>query len=197
MHLIDLVNDEGDAAADGVEGRVSLADLASELGIGFHHRRALRSVLERSSRMVSERVELEDYRSPGLVLVIVGVQRAAELDPNSYEEDSACAALRSILRDGPEVGVHTVLVADTFAGLTRRLGPDALDDVSVRIAGQLSGDQDRQNVLDAYQPIEIRHHQLVLFDRDRDRRQKFRPYGPITQSWLTLASLDARLGHDS
>jgi hypothetical protein len=95
------------------------------------------------------------------------------------------------------VGVHTVLIADSLSGLQRRLGGGVLDDIAIRIAGQLGSDQERQQILDVYRPIDLRGSQLSMFDRERNLRLKFRPYGPVNSGWLTLAALDARLTSES
>lgn len=190
-HVVDLVNDEG--GVGGAERRVSLAELCAASGASLHRRRGLPALVAETAELVRERTTLEDYRSPGRLLLLFGVQRASELDPESYDDDSPASALRFILRDGPEVGVHVCLVANTLAGLTRRLGSGALDDISIRIAGHLPTDQERQQMLDAYRALDLRPNQLVLFDRESDLRAKFRPYGPVTTQWLTLAPLEAQM----
>jgi hypothetical protein len=197
VQLVDLVNDEGDAVDGDDSRRVSLSELCSTLSLETHRRRALGKIIGETSTLVAERVQLEDYRSPGRLLVLVGVQRASELDPENYDDDSVSRALQGILRDGPEVGVHTVLIADSLSGLQRRLGGGVLDDIAIRIAGQLGSDQERQQILDVYRPIDLRGSQLSMFDRERNLRLKFRPYGPVNSGWLTLAALDARLTSES
>ncbi|HUC14658.1 MAG TPA: FtsK/SpoIIIE domain-containing protein [Acidimicrobiales bacterium] len=191
-HVIDFINDEGEAASHRGDTRIPLSELCQSLGLHVHRRRALDTTLDETAQIVAERIALEDYRSVGRLLVLFGVQRATGLDPESFEDDTPAAALQSILRDGPEVGVHTVIVADTLAGLQRRLGPSALEHVGLRLAGRLGSDQDRQQVLDEYRSVDLRAHQLALFDRERDSRLKFRPYGPVTHDWLTVTSLDAQ-----
>jgi S-DNA-T family DNA segregation ATPase FtsK/SpoIIIE len=191
-HVVDFVNDEGGAGGEP-DRRMSLEELCGEINVTLHRRRALEKLLEDTALLVRDRSTLEDYRSPGRLLVLFGVQRATGLDPEDLDDDSPAANLRLVLREGPEVGVHTVLVTDTLSGLTRRVGTDALDHVTFRVAGQLATDQDRHQVLDLYQPLDLRRNQLVLFDRERDRRVKFRPYGPITESWLTVSSLDDQI----
>jgi hypothetical protein len=194
--VVDLVNDEGDSLDRGDDRRLSVSDLCSALNVTAHHRRALDAVLRETAHLVAERIALNDYRSPGRLLVLFGVQRASELDPEDYDEDSLSNALQTIMRDGPEVGIHTVLVADGQSALQRRLGTGALDHVAIRIAGRLGSEQERQQILDAYQAIDIRPNQLVIFDRERDQRQKFRPYEPVTHGWLTVAALDAQFQVD-
>lgn len=195
-HLVDLVSDEGGTAPGG-DRVIALAELCDSFGVSSHRRRGLSDLILETANLVRERLELEDYHADSRLLILVGAQRASDLNPEDYDEDSLAANLRLILRDGPEVGVHTVVIADTLANVYRRLGTDCLDDVAFRIAGRLPTDQDRQQVLDLYHSMDLRGNQLVLFDRDRDQRLKFRPYGPITEGWLTLASLDAQIEESS
>lgn len=190
-HVVDLVNDEG-GPGSGEARRISLAELCGALKLSYHRRQGLGNLITDTADLVSERIALEEHRSSGRLLMVVGLQRASELDPDTCDDDSLVGKLQLIIKEGPEVGVHTILVADSLANLYRRLGTGILDDVVIRIVGRLPTDQDRQQLLDLYRPIDLRSNQLMLFDRDRDRRMKFRPYGPIIEGWLTLASFDAQ-----
>lgn len=195
VHVVDLLNDEGVPAEGKNPGRLSLEQITTGLGLAFHKRRALAATIRSHASIVDERIVAEDYLSPTRVLVLYGLQRAADLDPEDYSEDEepSATALKRILRDGPEVGVHTILVADSASSLARRLGDLPLEHVALRICGPLSSDEERQAVLGLYQSFDLRFNHLVLFDRERDRRTKFQPYGPVSAQWLALASLDERI----
>jgi len=68
--VVDLVNDEGDSLDRGDARRLSVSDLCSALNVTAHHRRALDAVLRETAHLVAERIALNDYRSPGRLLVL-------------------------------------------------------------------------------------------------------------------------------
>lgn len=191
VDLLDYLNDEGHP------GALDLTTLAEHLGVRYHRRQRAASVIREVADLVTDRVAHEDYKSPGTLLVLSGIGRATDLDPDAYslddDEEPLAAALERVLRDGPEVGVHSVVVAESASSMQRRLGHAALDHFGLRVAGQLRSDSERQAILEDFRGINLRGSQMVLFDRRSERRTKFQPYGPITSDWMDVASLEARL----
>lgn len=189
--VLDFTNDEGHA------GTLDLDGLCERLSVAYHRRQRSVAAIRELAALVDERVALEDHRSTAVVLVICGIGRAGDLDPDAYamddEEEPLATALLRVLRDGPEVGVHTTVLTDSAGALQRRLGTHAMDRFGFRIAGRLRGDSERQAVLDDFRGLEVRGSQLVLFDRRTERRTKFQPYGPLDEAWLALAMIEADL----
>jgi DNA segregation ATPase FtsK/SpoIIIE, S-DNA-T family len=191
VDLIDYLNDEGHP------GSLDLGMLAERLGLHYHRRQMAASSIRDLAKVVAERVALEDYRSPGSLLVVSGIGRASDLDPDAYgyddNEEPLAQSLQRLLRDGPEVGVHVAVLAESAAAIQRRLGNAALDYFGLRVAGPLRSDSERQAILEDFRGVDVRGSQMVLFDRRTERRTKFQPYGPITPEWMDVASLEARL----
>lgn len=195
VDVVDFLNDEGSPPRDGDPGRASIEELCAAFGASFHRRRTLSTVVERLLSTVQERVALEDYRAASAVLLLYGIHRAVDLSPDEYGDVGPTVAeqLQTLLRDGPEVGVHTVLVADSASGLQRRIGSEALNHVGKRIVGLMPSEAERQTLLDAYQRVDLRPNQLLIYERDRDRRTKLAPYGPMSAEWLNLWQLETGL----
>ncbi|HSL73887.1 MAG TPA: FtsK/SpoIIIE domain-containing protein [Ilumatobacteraceae bacterium] len=191
VEILDFLNDEGHP------GSLDLETFAERLGVNYCRRQRSSAVIRELARVVAERVALEDYKSAGVLLVVSGIGRASDLDPDAYahddDEEPLVSALQRVLREGPEVGIHVAVLAESASALQRRLGTAALDDFGLRVAGQLRGDTERQVVLEDFRGLEVRGSQMVLFDRRTERRTKFQPFGPIAAEWLELASLEARL----
>lgn len=191
VDLIDFLHDEGHP------GSLDLETVAQHLGLHYHRRQRAASTIRDLATLVAERIALEDYKSPGALLVVSGIGRASDLDPDAYglddDEEPLAASFLRVLRDGPEVGVHAAVLAESANAVERRLGNGALDYFGIRVAGQLRGDSERQAVLQDFRGIDVRGSQMVLFDRRTERRTKFQPYGPITAEWMDVASLEDRL----
>lgn len=129
-----------------------------------------------------------------IFFVIAGIQRARELrkDEDDFSGVGPADELLKILRDGPEVGVHTMIWADTPVSLVRTLGRKVLTEFGMRVAGVMSND-DSQSLIDDSSASKIdRPHRMLLFDEEQPGvLEKFRPFAIPPHQWVT--QLAARL----
>lgn len=91
-------------------------------------------------------------------------------------------ALLTVLRDGPEVGVHTLLWCETLEQLEARLGEGASRHFGLRAATVLA-QADSLALLDSAYGASLRPHHALLADEDRSRLVKFRPYLMPPAGW--------------
>lgn len=168
-------------------------DVESKLGplAGCQNVTVLRSrrfpeVVRRAAELVAQRAACDDMRAPTVVLALYGLHRARILDASAPElsHDPECGdLLEQVLRDGPEVGVHTWVWADTFAGTTRRLGSSALREFGWRVAGKMSA-EDSERLLNSDIAASLRRTQLVVMNDDLGVTQRTMGLGPPEASWL-------------
>ena len=122
-----------------------------------------------------------------LFLVISGLHRARELrkDEDDYGADSPADDLLKVLRDGPEVGVHCLVWADTASSLTRTVGRKALAEFGTRAVGVMSN-EDSQSLIDDSGAAKIdRPHRMLLFDEEQPGvLEKFRPFAFPPRNWI-------------
>ena len=123
--------------------------------------------------------EAEAARRPEVYLAIFGLQRARDLRAEEEfsfsafgSEEGAAPSLSqqfaTILREGPDLGVHTLVWCDTYTNLTRTLDRRSLREFEMRVVFQMNA-EDSANLIDA--PAE-------------GRLEKFRPYGLPTKEWF-------------
>ncbi len=127
-------------------------------------------------------------------LIIQGLHRARDLrsDPaQGYsfgeEEPKASPAeqFATILREGPEVGIHTLVWCDTYLNLERTLESRALREFGYRVAGSMSQDDSMRLLDDAAAARLDRPHRLIKYDEDQvGVLEKFRPYRIPATAWL-------------
>jgi energy-coupling factor transporter ATP-binding protein EcfA2 len=130
---------------------------------------------------------------PPIFLAIVGLHRCRDLrrteDDFGYSrrsEDSAVPPvqrLAELLRDGPPVGIHVIVWCDTLNNLQRALDRQAMRELGMRVAMQMSV-ADSSQLIDSPLASRLGMHRAILTDEEDGRAEKFRPYGPPTDDWL-------------
>jgi len=194
----------------------SHADLLPRLAKSLPHsvqiggRRQLAQIINTLAEEVQRRIEAEENFSlnqtaenQSIYLLIYGLQRARDLRQEdsygggfgggyggSYDDDpppSPAQQFPTILRDGPEVGIHTIVWCDTVTNLNRRLNREALREFVMRIAFQMSAD-DSTNLIDSPAASKIGANRALFYDEEENRLEKFRPYGLPSKEWLEWAS---------
>jgi len=89
-----------------------------------------------------------------------------------------------ILRDGPEVGIHTIVWCDNMNNLNRSLDRGVLRDFALRVTFRAprNDSQDLINSPAAETQLPLR---AMLYDDDVNQLTKFRPYDLPDDKWLT------------
>lgn len=153
-------------------------------------RKGVVKAIEEVSAELARRSEEDDIHWPNLYLAIVGLHRARDLRlPENYssysdEPKSPAAQLSTICRDGPDLGIHTLLWSDTYANLERTLdrGPERFFDL--RVALQMNADDSRR-LLDSDAANKLGPNRVLYTDEERTGRlEKFRPYGLPELMWI-------------
>jgi len=155
------------------------------------NRRSLRSALEMLAKTIDERLDLPHAHDPPHYLVISGLHRARNLrrtDDFGFlaksEETPLPDLLATILRDGPEAGVHVLAWCDTVPNARRTLDR-AIADFAFRVAGSMSMD-DSQAFIDGPDASRLdRPHRMIFSDESRPGMlQKFRPFAQPRMDWV-------------
>jgi hypothetical protein len=99
------------------------------------------------------------------------------------EAPSPPQQLAMILREGPTLGVHTILWCDNLNNLQRYLDRASLREVSLRVVFQM-GVADSSNLIDSPAASKLGLHRALFFSEEDGRLEKFRPYGVPPDAWL-------------
>jgi len=95
------------------------------------------------------------------------------------------------LRDGPEIGIHTLVWCDTVTNLNRGLDRRGLREFAMRVVFQM-GAEDSANLIDSPAASKLGAHRALFYSEDEGRLEKFRPYAIPIQQWLDWASQNLR-----
>ena len=127
-------------------------------------------------------------------MLVYGLQRARDLRreetfgfPSCSEEPPApdpAQQFATILREGPDVGVHTLVWCDTLTSLNRSLDRRALREFAMRVVFQM-GAEDSANLIDTPSASRLGPYRALFYDEEGGRLEKFRPYALPDESWLT------------
>ncbi|WP_420122804.1 FtsK/SpoIIIE domain-containing protein [Nakamurella sp.] len=165
------------------DGAARLAAAAAAPSTTVSRRREVRDRLTGVAAEVDERIQLHDYNSPPLVVVIHGLHRAREFDPNGeFDDASESGLLKRIARDGPEVGVHLLVWIDKKASVDRRLSYDALREFGLRVCGPASR-EDSLALIDSDEAQGLHPGQAVFDDHDQGRHQRVRLFVGPDRQW--------------
>lgn len=156
-----------------VGGPTDAAEFVSELA----------SVIESRGKSSSE---------PPIFLFIDNLGRFRDLrkadDDYSFSPDrnkSASPAKQfvQILKDGPSVGVHTVIWADTYNNAGRWMSNQTMRELEMRVAFQMSA-TDSSNLIDSPVAGRLGQNRALLYLEETGAHEKFRPYGTPSKEWL-------------
>ncbi len=158
-------------------------------------RRHLPEVIVEIAATVNHRIEEQASGGP-VYLVIFGLQWARDLRPadefgfgfsaDPDEPPSPAKLFPTILREGPDVGVHTLAWCDTLTNLNRTLDHRMLREFVLRVVLQMSA-QDSRNLVDVEAASKLGPHQALYCNEEEGRLERFRPYALPSEDWLRTA----------
>ncbi len=156
--------------------------------------RGLSGVLKVLSDEVERRRKDESGEAPPIYLFIFDLQRFRELRKQDddfggfsrYDEDKPQPPSRlfgEILRDGPPVGVHTIVWCDSLNNLNRTFERQGMREFEILVLFQMSAN-DSSTLIDSPAASKLGPNRALYFSEEEGRLEKFRPYGPPTDDWL-------------
>jgi len=159
-------------------------------------RRQLPEFIAELAAEVQQRLDNEQPGAPARYLFLYGLQRARDLRQEEMgfggfggfgEEPAApnpAQQFATILREGPDLGIHTLVWCDTMTNLNRSLERRALREFAMRVAFQMSA-EDSANLLDSPLASKLGPYRALFYDEEEGRMEKFRPYGLTSETWLS------------
>lgn len=154
--------------------------------ITLRRRRGFASLCRQLADQVRSRVDADDTNGRPRLCFLFGVHRARELDSDigSLDADAELSeTVETIMRDGPEVGVHLWIWADTVGGASRRLTPRMMRECSWRLAGKMSGD-DSLTLLGSERAAELRDRQIAVTNDDLGVLTRAITFAVPSKQWL-------------
>lgn len=170
-------------------------------------RRNLGEVLNNLVNEANDRAENRSSNTQEIYFMVLGLHRARDLRDDEdglsrYSKAGEGAALDphalflTLLREGPESGVHVIAWSDAYAGIAR-VDRRILGEFSMRVAGPMSNEDSGRVIDDPLASKLEKPHRAVFYDEERPGQvEKFRPYGIPEAKWIdsVAARLNSRAG---
>jgi hypothetical protein len=152
---------------------------------------------------VDRRLQASESGAPPIFLIVFNLARFRDLrksdDYNfSFDEEQTAGLdqqFSTVLREGPNFGVHSLIWCDTFANVNRWIDRQSMSDLAIRVLFQMSA-TDSANLMDSPEASRLGMHRAILYSEEQGEFEKFRPYGPPSPDWLgwVRGQLEQRLG---
>ncbi len=173
VHVVDFLG-EPDPVLDGFAAATETVSVARRRGLG--------EALAQINAEIDGRVALDDYAQPPVMLVLRAIKGLRDPDAELHEGRSFNELFEAIVENGPEVGIHTVVLADTAAAVDRRISHRAVREFGVVVTGRMS-ETDSDRLIGAADASELRSHQAVLWDDAESTVQRIRCYDAASSAW--------------
>jgi hypothetical protein len=147
--------------------------------------------------------EITELFKSWVTTIMPNAHRMRELRPDNQGSvivgngnDSSSGHLKTIVRDGPSLGIHVIAHWENLAGLQRTLDHSALKDFGIRIGFSMTADDSRLMFGDL-QAQTLAPLRALLWDEDSpNSREKFIPFeGPSLSFLNEVANLRMARSH--
>lgn len=143
---------------------------------------------------LKRRIDESAADAPTTFIAVFGLQRFRQfrksddgfsfsLDDEGDGSGKPDEQLLDILRDGPVVGIHLLVVADRAASLEQVFDRRALREFDNRVMFQMSA-TDSAQIIDSSEANDLGPYRALLYREDRGTITRFRPYGLPTDKDL-------------
>ena len=145
--------------------------------------RGIDETMEFLKRELEHRSSNSELLHPSMLIAVVNLSRFRELRRNeeyAFGEDAGGASkpdavLASLLRDGPTLGMHVWLWADSAGTIARWVSRQSLRDIELRILMQMSA-SDSNQLIDSNAANRLDRYVVLIQDDIEGKPVKFRPF---------------------
>jgi hypothetical protein len=155
--------------------------------------RELGNVLDEVAAEVERRQASADAEHQAIYLFVYDLQRFRDLrkaeDDYSFgrmgedAKPNPAKQFVNILREGPGVGVHSMIWCDTLNNVNRTFDRQALREFEMRVLFQMSNN-DSSSLIDSPAANRLGQNRALFASEEEGRLEKFRPYGLPSEEYF-------------
>ena len=164
------------------------------IGVKFVDPKGISDAMTAIATELQRRMAGGDETAPSIFVLVHNLSRLRDLRRadddfsfSSMDDDKPQAPNKQfveILREGPAVGIHTLVCCDTFNNVNRWFDRQTLRDLDYRVLCQMSA-TDSSNLMDSPAASRLGTHRALLYSEEQGSFEKFRPYAPPSDEWLS------------
>ena len=145
--------------------------------------RLVKDTLQEIKDEIEIRLSGSSVNSPNIYLAFFSLQRGRAFRKDGYSMSDEGNLLAHILKEGPDVGVYSMIQVDTMDNFTKNLDDNLLKEFSQRIASQMNPDNSVK-LLGNQKAAKLGSNRAWYFDDNENTMIKFKPYELPNFSWV-------------
>ena len=157
--------------------------------IALYTKRHVNDAIEALFSILKEREASESgHTERSIFFFVFGLPRAKELkSSDGYTYPDPTNNLFSLLSNGPDFGIHTICLGDTFKNIEKILGRN-ISEFDFRVAMQMSINESNE-LIDSPDANKLGQYRALFYDEEKTGKlEKFRPYALQSSEWLGFMS---------
>ncbi|NDC64291.1 MAG: cell division protein FtsK, partial [Planctomycetia bacterium] len=164
-------------------------------------RLATAQAVERLAAEVKRRLEDQVLDGESVFVIVRDLARYRELRKNEGDfgfsfgggdkQATPAENFMTVLRDGPAVGIHSIIWCDSLTNLQRTFERNTLKEFELRVLFQMSG-SDSSQLVDSPLASKLGPQRALFIHEETGTLEKFRPYAFPSSEWLSGVSTALR-----
>ncbi len=151
-------------------------------------------LVQQATDIMEARKVAGDDTAPPVFLIVSDLGRFRSFEPQdddfglgSFDQPTAKGVdkqFTDLLRQGPPLGIHTMVWAETANQVNRYLNRRSLNDLDIRLLFHMSAN-DSSRLMDATEASQLGVHRALLYRADQGQWEKLWPYQLPSREWWT------------
>ena len=153
------------------------------------------NVITSIANELNRRLEVSDEMARPIFLTIFNLPRFRSLrkmdEFHSFQftddqdmQPKTDKQMAAILKEGPGVGIHTLIWCDNYNNVNRWIERSGLRDIEMRVLFQMNA-TDSSNLIDSPAASRLGQNRAMAYSESQGQCEKFRPYGEPHEKWIT------------
>jgi ABC-type multidrug transport system fused ATPase/permease subunit len=143
----------------------------------------VKEILQTIKTEIETRLEAGNSDAPFIYLSFFSFQRGRVFRKEGYSMTEEGQLLSFILKEGPDVGIFSLLQVDTMDNFSKNLDDNLLKEFSQRVASQMNPDNSVK-VIGNQKAAKLGNNRAWYYDDNENILIKFKPYELPLYSWI-------------
>jgi len=163
----------------------------------FYNNKQVEGAIDKLVEIFEDRDIVANDREIPLYIYIIGLHRARILRPDGYSLSSSSEKIVNIIKNGPDIGMHTICWCDTLKKFESTLESEILSEFDLRVALQMTEDES-DTFIDSPDASKLGNLYALYYDEDKiGMIEKFKPYELPSEDWISDVKQYLKKSHNN